>query len=215
MFPPSNRLGIKICGIMRPDQATEIIEAGADAIGINLWEKSKRFVPLETASQWLLPLRGRACLVAVVVNASPMLLSQVVESRLFDAVQLHGDEGPDGVADLMQRGMTVIKALQVRDRGSLSAIADYPTATILLDAFNPGLYGGAGQAFPWKLAVEAKQAFPDKRIILAGGLTADNVRSAVTETRPAAVDVASGVESAPGIKDMELVRRFIAEARAA
>lgn len=214
-FPPSQRLGIKICGVTRPDQAEAIIAAGADALGINLWEGSRRFVPLDTARSWLGSLRGRTFRVAVVVNASDEFLDEVVASDLFDALQLHGDEAPEVVAGLMGRGVCVIKALQVRDRESLDAIAAYPTRMLLLDAFNPGLHGGAGRAFPWDLAVEAKRRHPDRHIILAGGLTDRNVRSAVRQVRPAAVDVASGVESAPGIKDMTLVRRFIDEARAA
>lgn len=215
IFPPSQGLGIKICGVTRPDQAEAIIAAGADALGINLWKGSKRFVPLDRARDWLAALRGRASLVAVVVNASHEFLDEVIACGVFDALQLHGDESPEVVAGLMERGVRVIKALQIRDRESLNSIAAYPTGILLLDAFNPGLYGGAGHAFPWELAVEAKCRHPEKRIILAGGLTDRNVRTAVEQVRPAAVDVASGVESAPGVKDMALVRRFIEEARAA
>jgi phosphoribosylanthranilate isomerase len=114
----------------------------------------------------------------------------------------------------MQRGQHVIKALQVRDAASLDQIASFPCADILLDAYNPGLYGGAGHTFPWELASEAMRRFSDKRIILSGGLTPQTVATAVTQTHPAAVDVASGVESSPGIKDLQLVAEFIRAARA-
>lgn len=213
MFPTPDTPGVKICGITRADQAAEIAHAGADALGINLWEKSKRYVPLATASAWLPGLRDQIFLVAVVVNPTAALLDEVVGSNLFHAIQLHGDETPGDVAALMERGVEVIKALQVRNRESLAAISNFPTPNILLDSYNPGLYGGAGESFPWELAREARELYPDKRILLAGGLTPDNIRSAVEQTQPFAVDVASGVESAPGIKDMELVRRFIEEAR--
>ena len=213
MFLSPNTPAVKICGITRPDQAEEIAHAGADALGINLWEKSKRYIPFAKAAAWLPGLRDQTFLVAVVVNPSASLLEEIIESNLFHAIQLHGDESPRDVAALMERGVEVIKALQVRSRDSLAAIAGFPTPNILLDSYNPGLYGGAGESFPWELALEAKELYPDKRIILAGGLTPDNIRSAVEQTQPFAVDVASGVESAPGIKDMDLVRRFIEEAR--
>ena len=213
MFLSPNTPAVKICGITRPDQAEEIAHAGADALGINLWEKSKRYIPFAKAAAWLTGLRDQTFLVAVVVNPSASLLEEIIESNLFHAIQLHGDESPRDVAALMERGVEVIKALQVRSRDSLAAIAGFPTPNILLDSYNPGLYGGAGESFPWELALEAKELYPDKRIILAGGLTPDNIRSAVEQTQPFAVDVASGVESAPGIKDMDLVRRFIEEAR--
>jgi phosphoribosylanthranilate isomerase len=213
MFHATKGPGVKICGITRADQAVKIALAGADALGINLWEKSKRYVPFEKAAEWLPKLRDQTFLVAVVVNPSAALLDDIVASKLFHAIQLHGDETPEDVASLMNRGVEVIKALQVRDRDSLSAIARFPTPNILLDSFNPGLYGGVGESFPWELALAAKELYPDKRIILAGGLTPENVRSAIEQTQPFAVDVASGVESAPGIKDMSLVRRFIEAAR--
>ena len=119
------------------------------------------------------------------------------------------------VAALRERGALVIKALQIRDRESLSQIGSFPCETILLDAYNPGLYGGTGETFPWELAVIAQDMFPEKRILLSGGLTPQNVRQAIEEAHPAAVDVASGVESAPGIKDLALVREFIEQARLA
>jgi phosphoribosylanthranilate isomerase len=215
MFTTKSHPGIKICGIRSATQATEIIAAGADALGFNLWEKSKRYVSLPDLKSWLPDLRDDVFLVAVVVNPSVELLSEIVESKLFHAIQLHGDETPADVEQLMERNVEVIKALQVRDRTSLGQIADFPTANVLLDSYNPGLYGGAGESFPWELAVTARDLFPDKRIFLAGGLTPHNVRSAVNQVNPFAVDVASGVESTPGVKDIELVRHFIDEVSAA
>lgn len=192
----------------------EIFALGADAVGINLWPKSKRHMPLEAAMSSLQDVAAKNALIAVLVNPDDALLDAAISSQLFQALQLHGDETPRDVERLMQRGVNVIKALQVRDAASLSQIGEFPCAAILLDAYNPGTYGGGGHAFPWELAVRAREMFPDKHILLSGGLNADNVRQAVQQTHPIAVDVASGVESQPGIKDLALVARFIAEARA-
>lgn len=213
MFPDASRHSVKICGITRPEQAAEIFALGADAVGINLWEKSKRHMPLATARKSLLNLASQHALIAVLVNADEHLLEAAANSGLFQALQLHGDETPSDVERLMNRGVNVIKALQVRDAASLTQIGAFPCTAILLDAYNPGTYGGGGHAFPWELAVRAREMFPDKRILLSGGLHPGNVREAVAQTQPVAVDVASGVEAQPGIKDLAMVAQFIAEAR--
>ena len=148
-----------------------------------------------------------------VVNADSLLLEQIITSRLFHSIQLHGDETPDDVSFLMERGLRVIKALQVKDESSLDCIALYACTDILLDAYNPALYGGSGESFPWHLAELARLRHPDKRIILSGGLNPDNVAEAVSQVRPAAVDVASGVESEPGIKDPAKMAAFVRNAR--
>lgn len=214
MFPDPDRHSVKICGITQPEQAAELFRLGADAVGINLWPQSKRHLPLPLAEASLQSVAAQHPLVAVLVNADGALLDAAVASGLFAALQLHGDETPQEVERLMRRGVHVIKALQVRDAASLAQIGDFPCAAILLDAYNPGTYGGGGHVFPWELAVRAREMFPGKHILLSGGLTPDNVRTAVQQTQPLAVDVASGVESRPGIKDLAQVARFIAEARA-
>ena len=212
-FPAPDRLNVKICGITRAAQAAAIIDLGADALGLNFWDKSKRYIAPASAAAWAPSLRQRAALVAVLVNPSPALLAEVIELGVVDVLQLHGDETPEDVARVQALGLPVIKALQVRDHGSLAAIGDYPCETMLLDAYNPGLYGGEGKAFPWELATEAQRRFPQKHFILAGGLTPENVGTAVSQVHPAGVDVASGVESSPGIKDLDMVRRFIEGAK--
>ncbi len=214
MFPDPACHSVKICGITRPEQAAEIFALGADAVGINLWPQSKRHMPLSVAETSLMDVAAQNALVAVLVNPDDALLDAAVGSGLFQALQLHGDETSQDVERLMNRGVNVIKALQVRDAASLPQIGDFPCRAILLDAYNPGTYGGGGHAFPWELAVRAQEMFPTKHILLSGGLNADNVRQAVQQTHPIAVDVASGVESAPGVKDLAQVARFIAEARA-
>jgi phosphoribosylanthranilate isomerase len=213
MFPDPQHLGVKICGITQEQQARQIIALGADALGINFWPKSKRYLPVAEAAAWLPGLKDTTTLVAVLVNPEPALLDQLLNLSLVHILQLHGDESPALVADLLDRGVSVIKALQVRDQESLKQIGDFDCETILLDAYNPGLYGGTGHQFPWELAALARETYPEKRFILSGGLTAANVRQAVLQTHPAAVDVASGVESSPGIKDLAQVREFIEQAR--
>jgi phosphoribosylanthranilate isomerase len=215
MFPDPARRSVKICGITHPEQAAQIFALGADAVGINLWPKSKRHMPLAQAETALQSVAAQNALVAVLVNPDAALLDAAAASGLFRALQLHGDETPADVARLMKRGVDVIKALQVRDAASLPQIAEFPCAAILLDAYNPETYGGGGHAFPWELAVRAQEMFPEKHILLSGGLSPETVRRAIQQTHPLAVDVASGVESRPGIKDLALVARFIAEARAA
>lgn len=214
MFPDPARRSVKICGITQPQQAAELFALGADAVGINLWPKSKRHMPLDTARASLQDVAARHALVAVLVNPDAALLDAAIASGLFHALQLHGDETPQQVESLLDRGLNVIKALQVRDAASLPQIGEFSCRAILLDAYNPGTYGGGGHAFPWELAVRAQEMFPAKQILLSGGLTPENIRTAVQQTHPMAVDVASGVESAPGTKDLAQVARFIAEARA-
>ena len=213
MFPVPDKLNVKICGFTRADQALAVAQMGADALGLNFWDKSKRYIAPKIAAEWTPILRPLTTLVAVLVNPSTALLEEIIDLKVVDVLQLHVDESPDETARVMQLGLPVIKALQVRDEASLATIGDYPCDTILLDAYNPGLYGGEGKAFPWNLATEAQQRFPEKRFILAGGLTPDNVGLAVSQVRPLGVDVASGVESSPGVKDLDMVRRFIDAAR--
>ena len=215
MFPAPDQFAVKICGITTAEQAVDVTAAGADALGLNFWEKSKRYVPPATVAGWDLRRLIRIPRVAVLVNASPARLEEIIELKVVDVLQLHGDESPEETARVMTLGLPVIKALQVRDRESLASIGDFPCEAILLDAYCPGSYGGEGKTFPWDLAMEAIARFPEKRFLLAGGLTADNVGEAVARVHPVGVDVASGVESAPGIKDLVLVRRFAEAAKRA
>ncbi|HRQ89448.1 MAG TPA: phosphoribosylanthranilate isomerase, partial [Bacteroidia bacterium] len=130
-------------------------------------------------------------------------------SGVIDWLQLHGDETPDRVESLTQQGLPVFKALGVRDRAMLDAAGAYASPTLLLDAYAPGAYGGSGETMDWALGTESVRRWPDRQIVLAGGLTPGNVAEAIRQVRPAAVDVASGVESAPGRKDIGAVRAFI------
>lgn len=210
LFPADpDRVAVKICGITRGDEAHAIVEAGADALGINFWPGSKRFIALADAAPWLRDLAGTVPRVAVTVNATDEELRAIHASGVIDWIQLHGDETPDRVRSLAREGLPVFKALGVRDASMLERAAAYDSPTLLLDAYAPGAYGGSGETMDWALGAEAVRRWPDRQIVLAGGLTPENVAEAVRQAGPAAVDVASGVESSPGRKDLEKVRAFI------
>ncbi len=214
LFPPDlDRTAVKICGITTADQASAIIDLGADALGINFWPKSKRYIALDAALPWLLEIAGTVPRVAVTVNASDDELHAIQDSGGIDFIQLHGDETPNRVRSLTQQGLVVFKAMGVKDRAMLESAAAYDSPTFLLDAYAPTEYGGSGETMDWSLGAEAVSQWPDRQIVLAGGLTADNVAEAIRQVRPAGVDVASGVEVSPGVKDLDLVKAFLEAAR--
>jgi phosphoribosylanthranilate isomerase len=209
-------VAVKICGVTLREQATAIAEMGANYMGVNLWEGSKRYLALEKAVTWMGEVPSPTRLVGVFVNPDHAYVSEAVSTGLLSHVQLHGDESPEFCAELAQRGARVLKAFQVRDEASLDAIEKYAVKDILLDAYHPQERGGIGETFPWALALAFKRRFPERNLWLAGGLTADNVGEAVRGVRPHVVDVASGVEGGTaGVKDLEKVERFIREARRA
>ncbi|MEI6534935.1 MAG: phosphoribosylanthranilate isomerase [Verrucomicrobiaceae bacterium] len=200
---------VKICGITRLEQARQIAGLGANLIGVNFWPQSKRYLPPENAT-WLKELSGSIPVVGVFVNPEPSELDALADGGLLSMIQLHGDESPEFCQRLINRGLKVIKAIQVRDAGTLKCIADYPVTDILLDGYHPEHRGGIGGTFPWSLALDFQEMYPERRLWLAGGLTPDNISKAVQGVHPYAVDVASGVEDAtPGVKNLEKVARFI------
>lgn len=210
--PDPGNVAVKICGITNGVRAQEIVATGADAIGVNFWPESKRYVALEDAAPWLRDLEDTVPRVAVTVNATDDELFALRDSGVIDFIQLHGDESPDRVRTLTRQGLAVFKAIGIRDRGMLASAKDFDSPTLLLDAYAPTDYGGTGEKMDWTLGAEAVQMWPDRQIVLAGGLTPDNVADAVRQVNPAGVDVASGVESEPGVKDLDKVRAFIAGA---
>ena len=207
-------MAVKICGVTQREQALAIAELGADYIGINFWPRSKRYLAPEKAAAWMREVPASTRLIGVFVDPEPAYVEEIASSGLLSHVQLHGDESPEFCASLAERGLRVLKAIQVRDEASLDAIAPYAVADILLDAYHPQERGGIGETFPWELATSFKRRYPERSLWLAGGLTPGNISQAVLGVSPYAVDVASGVESgAAGVKDMEKVARFIRGAR--
>jgi phosphoribosylanthranilate isomerase len=199
---------VKICGVTRVADAVHAARAGADAIGLNFFPGSPRCVSLETAAAIAGALPAGVCRVGVFVDAPRDQIAAVAAQVGLDALQFHGAE-PRALCGGWDR--KTIKAIRVDGPQALAAAADYPVDYLLADAHVAGQAGGTGRRVPvaWLVGV------PRQRLILAGGLTPDSVAEAVRAVRPAAVDVASGVESAPGIKDPEKVERFIANARTA
>lgn len=215
LFPENpGRSAVKICGITTGNQASAIIDLGAGALGINFWPKSKRYIALADALPWLLDLAGTVPRVAVTVNATDDELLAIHESGGIDFIQLHGDETPHRVRSLTRQGLPVFKAMGVKDRAMLQSAADYDSPTLLLDAYAPTEYGGSGETMDWSLGAEAVKRWPERQVILAGGLTVGNVAEAIQQVRPAGVDVASGVEKCPGVKDLDAVKAFIEAASA-
>jgi phosphoribosylanthranilate isomerase len=211
---------IKICGITRPADAWAACEAGADAIGLNFYHRSSRYVARDVARSIARKIGDRAWKVGVFVNATPEEIAAVCDEVGLDAVQLHGDEPPSLIRRLAPR--PVIKAFRLGPDG-LAPIGRWfdecmHTGTappmVLLDAYQPGEYGGTGQTADWRIAGAFGRTPGMPPWALAGGLTPANVAQAISEARPGAVDTAGGVEVSPGIKDAQKIEEFVAAARA-
>jgi phosphoribosylanthranilate isomerase len=201
---------VKICGITNAADALAAIDAGANLLGFNFYAKSPRHITEAEAAKIRPQLPKKIKAVGVFVNAPPAEAAALCKSLKLDAAQLHGDETPETVAE-MARSLTVFKAFRVEPDFRLETLDEYAEAfAFLFDAANTGQYGGTGRITDWDVA---RRAAVGRRIILAGGLNAENVAAAVRIVRPYAVDVASGVESKPGKKDHGRLREFIREVR--
>lgn len=201
---------VKICGITNEEDALMCVEANADALGFNFFSGSARHLPLESLD-WIRRLNGLVDRVAVVVNADPELLDTLWRSGCFEMIQFHGDESPTRCAI---SGVTHwMKAIRVRNRESLAEANQFSTSHFLLDSWSPAAYGGTGKTADWKMIGEFVAENPEKRFVLAGGLNPDNVAEAIQTVRPAAIDVAGGVEESPGKKDPSKVSAFIQAVR--
>lgn len=204
---------VKICGVTRCEDVITAAEFGADAIGINLWPQSRRYVERASVSELLAATPPGVEKIAVVVNPR---LSEAVELAAcgFDALQLHGHETPDFCAELRERGIRFSKAIAAT-ASLVARLREYATDSVILDTSTSTAFGGTGKTFPWELARAAVLEHPDLRIWVAGGLTPFNVADAVRAVRPAGVDVTSGVEGPVREKSRELLKAFIAAARGA
>ena len=199
---------IKICGITRPEDAEQAVAAGADLIGLNFWRGSKRFVQDDRAREIVAAIPSGVLKVGVFVNAHPLVVTDTVDDLKLDRIQLHGDEIAANWTWL--RPEQIIRVVRVRDQASLQDASVWQASLFLYDAYAEG-YGGSGKRAPWDVvAAGARRPF-----LIAGGLNPANVAEAIRATRPDGVDVSSGIESAPGIKDTRKLRAFIKKARAA
>jgi phosphoribosylanthranilate isomerase len=200
---------VKICGVTSVADARAAVAAGADMIGLNFYPGSKRYVPLERAQEIVAALPGDVWKVGVFVNAPRAEIERVQAALQLDAIQLHGDEPAE-----MTQGFAVpvVRTLKLCAAGDAQrALAQVHADYYLCEGDAGAAYGGAGASFDWDWA----RAVPRERLVVAGGLTPENVAAAVRALRPFAVDVASGVESAPGVKDPARMAALVAHAKAA
>jgi len=209
---------IKICGITRPEDALAAATAGADAIGLNFYQASPRFVDPRRIEAIRSVLPAHVAKVGVFVNAAADAICEAAKLAQLDYAQLHGDEPPDVIGQL--RGLPVIRAFRLADRWQpiieylqhCRGLGSLPTA-VLVDACRPGSYGGTGELADWSMTRQYHDLGLDLPLILAGGLRPDNVAAAIAAVRPFGVDTASGVEQSPGSKDAQKITDFVAAAR--
>ena len=202
---------VKICGLTNVEDALAAVEAGADAIGFVFHHESPRRITSDVVKRVVAHLPPFVLPVGVFVNEDIKVVRDLMDDCGLVIPQLHGDEAV-AYCDLL--GRPVLKAIRLKDRGSLLSLAEYKGRSrvrgFVLDAFSAVSYGGTGQVTDWGLAAEAARSAP---VILAGGLTPENVAEAIQRVRPYGVDVSSGVESHPGKKDHEKIRAFIKAAK--
>ncbi|MGJ8690046.1 MAG: phosphoribosylanthranilate isomerase [Gammaproteobacteria bacterium] len=205
------RTRVKICGLTKVDEAVQACDLGADAIGFVFYPKSSRFVSIEQAALMQSAMPAFVSAVGLFVNPSRAEVEQVLQHVHLDCLQFHGEENEEFCTSF---SVPYMKAIRVREGLDLEAeIAKYPkSSAILLDAYDKQSAGGTGHRFDWSIAKRCVQSSA-ARIVLAGGLEPSNVAEAIEQVRPYAVDVSTGVESAPGIKSVERMNAFFNEVR--
>lgn len=203
---------LKYCGLTRAVDVELAIEAGADAIGLNFYEPSPRYVTPQSAQALQIQIAGRAVVVGVFVNATPIQIAEVIAICQLDIIQLHGDESPEWLEEAstvpLLQSTPIIKAIAWRDleEDRINAqrwaqVQDPRFLGFLVDAYDPIQRGGTGKTARWDLLSPKPLEFADRSFLLAGGITPENVSVAIQTARPSGIDVASGIESSPGIKD--------------
>ncbi len=200
---------VKICGVTTVADAVACVDLGASALGVNLVPSSPRCVTIDRAREIARAVKGRTLMVGVVANMGVGEMRLRLRSAELECLQLHGDET---VAELVSMLPHAYKAIRVGSKSDVDRARAYPGEYLLVDARVDGALGGTGHTFDWSLVRELATT---RKLTLAGGLTPGNVHDAIVAVRPYCVDVASGVESAPGVKDLTKVRAFIEAARAA
>ncbi len=206
---------VKICGLKTRESVAAAVEAGAAYLGFNFVTRSKRYVDVPTARDLAIDVPPGVAKVALVLDADDATLDAITAAVPLDMLQLHGEETPERVLEVKSRyGLPVMKAVGIGDEADLAALDLYGKVAdqLLVDAKPPrqgDLPGGTGVPFDWRLIANRRWPVP---WMLAGGLTPDNVAKAIALTGARQVDVASGVESAPGVKDIDLIRAFLANA---
>lgn len=195
---------IKICGVTNMEDASCVATCGADAIGFIFYPKSPRYVAPERVKEIIEKIPKEITKVGVFVNHDVVEVKETIDFCSLDLVQLHGDESPAYCGQFPQS--QVIKTLAPRTEDDLGNVREYPVKAILVDAHDPVRYGGTGEQSDWELAAKVKEISP---LILAGGLTLDNIQEAIETVSPHAVDINSGTERSPGKKDHQKVKEII------
>ncbi len=200
---------VKVCGITNLQDAQIAVEAGADALGFIIYQKSKRFIKAKEVRLITSQLPPFVSKVGVFVNEDPRQVLEILSYAHLDFAQLHGEESPQECEYIGKN--RVIKVFRLKSKEEVSKIEPYAgkVRAFLLDTYNAKAYGGTGKPFDWEIALEVKRRFPQVPLILSGGLTPENVSSAVSKVKPFAVDVCSGVELFPGKKDPEKLTFFL------
>ncbi|MGJ8677002.1 MAG: phosphoribosylanthranilate isomerase [Akkermansiaceae bacterium] len=208
-----NEISLKICGITLASDAEQLIELGVHALGVNFWPSSKRYIDPDDAAYFLKSSEGKITRVGVFVNADPELPRRLLDQGLIDFAQFHGDESIEYCQAFAKDGLPFIKALGVKNASSLELVTDYGASALLLDTPAPGVYGGTGEIFDWTIARAFIQKHPNIPVLLAGGITPRNAEEAIKAVHPAGLDVASGAEISPGVKDFDKVKALLKAAR--
>lgn len=208
MVASEKQVKVKVCGMTSLKDALNAVEGGADAVGFIFYKKSPRSVTMKTVREIVLELPPFVDTVGVFVDETAEQINKIADYCNLDIIQLHGDESPTYCKKIRRK---VIKAFRIKDMQSVKKLSSFQVSGFLLDTFSEKLHGGTGKVFDWNLALPAKKFGP---VIMAGGLTPNNVQQAVRQIRPYGVDVCSGVESEPGIKDHKKVRAFLKNANA-
>jgi phosphoribosylanthranilate isomerase len=195
---------VKICGITNISDANIAVECGVDALGFIFYPKSQRYVVPERAKEIIQKLPYEIIRVGVFVNQEIREVKEIAKFCCLNLIQLHGDESPEYCAQFPISSL--IKSVACRVEEDIRKLRNYPVKAILVDACEPGQYGGTGKNSDWRLAIKVKETHP---LILSGGLNKENIREAIEMVRPQAVDINSGVEISPGKKDSSKIREII------
>lgn len=193
-------VSLKVCGVTLQSDAEMLLELGVEAMGVNFWPNSKRFLAPEKAG-FCQALSGKILRVGVFVNADKEEVQSLIDADVIDVAQFHGDEDAAYCAHFAELGIPYFRAIGVKDEASIEGLELPNCRALLLDAHAPGVYGGTGQTCDWSIIPTVQKAHPDLPIVLAGGITPSNVSSARALEHIVALDVASGAERAPGLKD--------------
>jgi len=204
-FSPAPSL--KICGVTSLNDAQELARLRVHALGINFWPPSKRYCSPDSAMEFARAVKDDILRVGVFVNNAREVAEELVADDLIDVIQLHGDESSSEIDHFLNKGIPVIRAV------SASKLPDFPIPTqnfaLLIDTPAGKDYGGTGKTFDWSIARDFAEKHPEVPLLLAGGLTPENAADALEQVSPAALDIASGAEISPGIKDFEKVRSLL------